>query len=230
MNGVAFKDLTHDDLCHDLAECKETIYVNVPLGSVWSHQLLKAYGRNQKETLPRADVLNVRPSFTRFCIDIFEVKHSRADLLSDIRSGKWRSYLPYCNRFYFAIKSGIAKKDDIPEEAGILVRGPKGWTTVRGAKPRDIGYDMDMLLALIFYHAKFLYRSTHREKIAFAHSWYKNKEREILLNKLFGKEVSRELAIIKSELEDMDEERPKYDNPNWKYSKQTTILKEKRNE
>ena len=51
----------------------------------------------------RADLVIIRPSYKRFCVSVFEVKVSRADFLSDIRSEKWRGYLPHCNRFYFAL-------------------------------------------------------------------------------------------------------------------------------
>jgi len=186
--------MTHDQLCHDLAHTKETIFINIPLGS--------AYQASYSGTrLPRADVVRVRPSYTQWCVDIFEVKQSRADFLSDIRTEKWKAYLPYCNRFYFAIESGIASKDDIPEEVGLLIRGKKGWHTAKGAKARDIDIDISMLFALIFFRQRQPYNYNHRQEMSQA--WYGNKKRTDLLNRLFGHEVGNELASIKNRLKNL---------------------------
>lgn len=118
--------VTHDALAEDLALSIGVLpYLNVVLGSAWLS------GADNKT--PRADVLGIKPSYTRFCVAIYEVKISRSDFLSDIRSGKWRSYLPHCHRFYFATLPGICSREDIPAEAGWMVRTDKSWTTRKPA-------------------------------------------------------------------------------------------------
>lgn len=134
---------THDRLAEDLAIAKGGIpFLNVCLGSAWT------YPRGNKT--PRADLVICRPSYRKFCLSVFEIKVSRADFLSDIRSEKWRAYLPHCDRFYFAVLKGILTKDDIPTEAGLITRGPKGWHTNIAAPKMDHEISPYTLKSLIF--------------------------------------------------------------------------------
>lgn len=52
---------------------------------------------------------------------IFEVKGERSDFTNEIRTGKWRKYLPWCCRFDFVTPAGLCEKAEIPAEAGWLV-------------------------------------------------------------------------------------------------------------
>ena len=160
--------MTHRELCWDLAWAKGTQYVEVPLGSVWgglfSRDALKGklamegkFGAEAQEIIDRecpgtqhADVVTIRPSYTKFCMDIFEAKVSRTDFMGDVKSGKWKGYLNHCHRFYFACLSGIAKIADVPREAGLYVRGDKGWKCVKGAEPRDITVPYETLMSMLF--------------------------------------------------------------------------------
>ncbi len=67
----------------------------------------------------RADLMGVD---AKDRIVIVEIKVSRADLLGD---GKWRDYLDYCDRFYWAVPESLAGllDDDhfLPDAAGLLV-------------------------------------------------------------------------------------------------------------
>ena len=53
---------------------------------------------------------------------IVEVKVARADLMGD---AKWREYLDYCDRFYWAVTPDLARicdgDDFLPGEAGLIV-------------------------------------------------------------------------------------------------------------
>ena len=73
-------------------------------------------------TLPngrRADLVAIDP---KGHLTIVEIKVSRADLIGD---DKWRDYLDYCDRFYWAVPQSLsALLDDqhfLPDEAGLLV-------------------------------------------------------------------------------------------------------------
>jgi hypothetical protein len=68
----------------------------------------------------RADVMAVD---ARGRIVIVEIKVSRADLLGD---GKWRDYLDYCDRFFWAVPEGFGldpfdTEAFAPEMAGLIV-------------------------------------------------------------------------------------------------------------
>jgi len=169
----------HSDSCIDLANLKRTIYINVPLGSVWgaqfsrsakSHEIFREMWEGGERDMgkinkvreeimkdmgvPIADVVVIRKSYTQFCIDIYDVKVSRSDFLKSKRTEKWRKYLPYCNRFYFAIESGFAHREEIPEEIGLIVKGKRGWNTIKRAKERDILIPYETLMSLLFYRQK----------------------------------------------------------------------------
>lgn len=60
-------------------------------------------------------------------IVIVEVKSSVADFRSD---QKWPEYLPYCDKFYFAVGHDFPK-DLIPEAAGLIVADGFGGAVLR---------------------------------------------------------------------------------------------------
>jgi len=156
--------MTHQDLCESLAHAKDTPYINAPLGSMWSGQdrehirevvgdawLAKRGGWKYIST-QIADVVRIRPSYTQFCVDVFEVKRTRSDLLGDLRKEKWRGYLPHCHRIYFACMKGIVKASEIPEPAGLwLYDEKKGWYCSKGAETRSVKIPMNTILSFLFW-------------------------------------------------------------------------------
>lgn len=107
---------------------------------------------NRNYSVP--DVLKVRKSYTRLDVQIFEVKASRADFLSDLRSDKWREYLPYSSRFSFAtpqldLKDVVQDISEIPEEAGWIVKTPKTWRVKKTPKIRSFEPNWEMFFALL---------------------------------------------------------------------------------
>lgn len=208
-----FQKWRHNDLADDLAGQLGTIYTNCPLGSVWggiygkrqkAHEAAMSappdkYGEVFKKTLgltrgtQLADVVDVRPSYTRFCIAIYEIKVSRADFLSDIRSDKWRGYLNHCHRFYFAVPSGLVKKSEIPDEAGLMVRGPRGWTAVVAATVLDTEIPEGTMMSMLFMRSRYSRRSdilqtqSYRESQAMA--------------KQYGKETAKAFAKYRRDME-----------------------------
>jgi hypothetical protein len=142
------KTWTHEALTTDLALARDTVLWNVPLGSV------------QLSFAQLVDVMEIKPSYTRFCLTVYEVKVSRADFLADVRAGKWRGYLPHCQRIYFACPAGMLDKREIPAEAGLIVRGPSGWQFKKSAPVRDVEVPADTLLSVAFLRN----RKTARER------------------------------------------------------------------
>ena len=130
-------------LAEDLAKSRDMEYwmtwVQIPLGSViWSDN-----------RVPRADVLAVRKSFAHPTFIIYEVKISRSDFHTDVNKGKYQSYFNHCAQFYFAAPTGLIKKDEVPEGTGLIVRGEKGWHTLKSALRREHKLDEQMLLKLL---------------------------------------------------------------------------------
>ena len=76
--------------------------------------------------LARADLLCMRRKLSEQPMLICEVKVSRADLLSDLRCGKWRNYTAVA-ALAFAMPAGLAEPYEIPAEAGLILRVARGW-------------------------------------------------------------------------------------------------------
>lgn len=174
---VVAQEWKHNQLAEDLGISKGTNFFDVPLGSV------------VLESPQRADVIEVKPSYTRFCVSIYEIKVSRADFQSDIRTGKYKGYLDHCHRFYFACPSGMVDKSEIPEGCGLIVRGDKGWSSVKAAKARDVDIPPTTLLSLIFSRQRINHGGAHRNRLYETRQFYERKK----VYKLFGKEMGEAL-------------------------------------
>lgn len=115
-------------------------FTEMPLGSVFEHD-----GR-----LPRADVLAFKKSYVQPLVSIYEVKISAQDAYRDIDTGKWEKYLPYCQRFFYAMPGGLLRDKDVPTTCGLMVKGENGWMVRRAPKARPFPLDGNMLLACLF--------------------------------------------------------------------------------
>jgi hypothetical protein len=172
------KQWKHDELAEDLGDTKQTNFLNVHLGSPYL-----------QNSVQRADVMEIKPSYTRFCVSIYEVKISRSDFQSDIRSGKWLGYLEHCHRFYFATPSGMVKKEEIPDGAGLIVRGENGWKVLKPAAPREVEIPYMTLLSLTFVNQRENFQALRRSAIYRAQSYYNRKN----IYKALGKKVGTAL-------------------------------------
>ena len=72
----------------------------------------------------RMDVLALGPKGELWCV---ECKSSRADFLSD---AKWQGYLPFCDRFFWAVDADFPV-DLLPEETGLIVADGYGAEILR---------------------------------------------------------------------------------------------------
>jgi hypothetical protein len=82
----------------------------------------------------RADMMAIDP---KGMLTIVEIKVARADLLGD---GKWRDYLDYCDRFFWAVPPELAAICEgerfLPSEAGLIVADRYDAALVRDASHR----------------------------------------------------------------------------------------------
>lgn len=187
---------THDKLAASLAVAVGgTAWQNVHLGSPWLAAMSKwQHGAEQgiRSGVQRADVVTVKPSYKRFCLSMYEVKVSRSDFLSDIRSEKWMGYLGHCHRFYFACLSGVADAADIPDPAGLYVCGPNGWACRRGAKPLATEIPQETMMSLLFMRQRPTEQQRQDENwSAFVRYPWAMKERA---QKVFGRNLAKFLA------------------------------------
>lgn len=83
----------------------------------------------------RPDVFSMRPvlNVTRSQPWSHEVKISRSDYLSDVRSGKWKNYQRFSCRIYFACPAGLIHPQEIPEGAGLWCFSDGQWQEMKPA-------------------------------------------------------------------------------------------------
>lgn len=134
----------------------------------------------------RADVVDIKHDFDKMDIHIVEIKASREDFLSDIRTEKFKKYLPHCNRFSFGINEGIAHKNEIPAKIGLITRNKNGWKTVKQSKKINDEVTFHTLKSLLVHRIQqskdlinrdrnILYKRMHPERMAIM-----EKEKEII--------------------------------------------------
>lgn len=84
----------------------------------------------------RADLMAID---AKGCLTIVEIKVARADLLGD---AKWRDYLDYCDRFFWAVPPHLAALLDderyLPLDAGLIVADRYDAAVVRDAALRPL--------------------------------------------------------------------------------------------
>ncbi len=120
-------DTGHSTLINSLVQnrlqMKFIVFAEVGIGSRWL----------QRSTIPVPDVMTMRYSYTKSDLTIYEVKYSKQDFNSDTGQGKYQRYLSFCDRFYFAARSGLLKKAEVPDDAGLIVYSPQKntWSVVK---------------------------------------------------------------------------------------------------
>lgn len=149
------KEMTHRQLADELALVKTMSLVEVPLGRMWE----------ERNRVPRADVLEVKPRYEDFVVTIYDVKRTRTDLLKSLREEKWKKYLPHCHRFYFACVKGIVHKRDLPTGVGLTLRNENGWYTPEAAAFRDLEIPLDTMKSIMFQRVKRELTDRRRERI-----------------------------------------------------------------
>lgn len=135
-----------DDLIRDLADLLRAhgwvVWTGPRLGAWWDS--------TPTNPTPVPDVYALKKSYANHQATAYELKVSRGDFLRDVNNGKYQRYLPHCTRLLFAVPAGLVKKDEVPAECGLIVRGPKGWAVQKTAPARQWKPDVTVLLSLIF--------------------------------------------------------------------------------
>ncbi len=80
-------------------------------------------GQSWGRTHRRLDAWAMRRSYSRFRLDGYEIKMSRADFLKD---DKYTAYLPSCNCLWFVAPPKIIDPKELPDEVGLIVVASTG--------------------------------------------------------------------------------------------------------
>lgn len=84
---------------------------------------------------------------------IYEVKAERADFVGEIRSGKWRKYLPISSRFDFVTPPDLCLRSEIPDEAGWIVFEEGMFKRRKRSPRRDVSVPEGFLMKVALYRA-----------------------------------------------------------------------------
>lgn len=125
---------SHDELAHDLA-----LWLSVPASRSGARGRLTWENIQFPDERCRPDVFSLVATINpkRICPVTYEVKISRADLMADLRSGKWRKYLPFSAYVVIAMPYALVDEKEIPPELGIISRFDTNWGVVRKGKRND---------------------------------------------------------------------------------------------
>lgn len=128
MNNIPHSDLI-DKLVENRLAMHFIVFAEVGIGSRWL----------QRNKLPVPDVMTLRYSYTRPDITIYDIKNSRQDFSQDVNKAKYKRYLTFCDRFYFAVSIGLLRKNEVPEDAGLIVYNSEKntWSVVKSS-PRYV--------------------------------------------------------------------------------------------
>lgn len=169
---------THDDLREDLAS-----HLANPRRMLWQDVQLGPSGS------ARPDVFTLEKSFAHPRPMAYEIKVSMADFRADATVGKWTSYLKFACGVYFAVPPGLLTKADVPAQAGLLVRGEKGWRAVKKPVLSATVPPFNAMQKLLIDGLDREYRTRERQRWA---SW-KADER---LKKQYGKDVTQVVSDL----------------------------------
>lgn len=186
---------SHVDLMQDLAAwlqipCGGTtvprfVTMHASLGSAWG-----------EGGVPQADVLSVRGSHVNFELAIYEVKATRSDWDAEMRTQKWRKYLPFCNRLVFACPAGLIAKADVPAVCGLITRNETGWHGVLAGERRPLEHwDVHTMIGILVSQGntgrRWWTRPEHRDRrargLAQAVRWDESRQ----LRRKLGAEIGR---------------------------------------
>lgn len=142
------KPWAHDALARDLADHLKAVTARM----VWVDMQLGPSGSR------RPDVFTIEKSYTRPKPLAYECKVSIADFRSDVTSGKWQEYLKFAGGVTFAAPAHLLKRDDLPAGAGLIVRGPNGWKTLKAPTLNPVTLTERVLM-------KLLIDGVHREHV-----------------------------------------------------------------
>lgn len=125
---------THNELASSLAAHLRSRHCDHRV--TWENLAFSDWSKPDASLHCRPDVFSIFPTLdVKKCRPwTHEVKISRADFQSDIRSGKWRQYTAISCRVFFATPKGLVQPIELPPEAGLWEFDGAAWQLVKPAK------------------------------------------------------------------------------------------------
>lgn len=138
---TATQILSHLSRLHEDQDPPWVFYAEVKSGPSWGQGHRKLY---------ILDAVAIKKSWTKPCIEGFEIKADRSDFLRD---KKWQNYQAYCHKFSFACPPGVIKPEELPGDVGLLYYSPEhdALFTKRRAMRREIDMRSAEVVGMLMY-------------------------------------------------------------------------------
>ncbi len=139
------------------------------------------------------DGLAVTRSYTSPCITGYEIKISRSDFQRD---NKYHLYLQYCNEFYFVVPAGLLKKEEIPDNMGLIYYYPETGKLLKKKKSlyRQIEEPVGVYKYIIYSRLEQDRTPFYEERADYAKAYIEDKAEKQAIGRTFGSKMAKELA------------------------------------
>lgn len=139
------------------------------------------------------DGLAVTRSYTGPCITGYEIKISRSDFQRD---NKYHLYLQYCNEFYFVVPAGLLKKDEIPNDMGLIFYYPETGKLVKKKKSlyRQIEEPVGIYKYIIYSRLEQDRIPFYEDRADYAKAYLEDRKNKKEIGRRLGSKMAQELA------------------------------------
>ena len=146
------------------------------------------------------DGIAITRSYTQPCITGYEIKVSRGDFKQD---AKYHLYLQYCNEFYFVVPVGLLKKEEIPDNMGLIYYYPETGKLIKKKKAlhREIDEPVDMYKYIIYSRIEQDRIPFYEDKAEYAKAYLEDKSYKRRLGIELGSTMAKELSEATDRLE-----------------------------
>lgn len=142
--------------------------------------------------LLKFDGLAITKSYTKPCIISYEIKVSRNDFKQD---NKWHLYLQYCNEFFFVVPTGLVKKEELPDNVGLIYYNPdtKALRTVKKALYRQIEEPVGVYKYIIFSKLEEDRIPFYESKAEYARDYLEDRNDKRYIGSTLGSKMAKDL-------------------------------------
>lgn len=153
--------------------------------------------------LLKFDGLAITRSYTQPCIKGYEIKVSRGDFQQD---AKWHLYLQYCNEFYFVVPNGLIKKDELPDNVGLIYYYHDTGFLKKKKKAlyREIEEPVGVYKYIIFSRLEQERIPFYEERAQYAEDFINDKAYKRNIGKTLGSKMAKELSTAYARLENLE--------------------------
>ncbi len=139
------------------------------------------------------DGLAVTRSYKSPCITGYEIKISRSDFQRD---NKYHLYLQYCNEFYFVVTAGLLKKEEIPDNMGLIYYYPETGKLIKKKKAlyRQIEEPVGIYKYIIYSRLEPDRTPFYEGRADYAKAYIEDKAEKQAIGKALGSKMAKELA------------------------------------